>query len=285
MSNRYIRQPLDEDFRPKAYLAGPDVFFPNALEIGFEKKRICAEYGFEGIFPLDNELQAENLGKSATAEAIFQANCKAMDEADFVVANMMPFRGVSTDVGTAFEVGYMFAKGKPVFGYGSDGQSYIERLLGGVTEPPRDHQGMHVEGFDLTDNLMLVCAVRRDGVDVVSSQGIWSDLSAFTECVRVAAARLPHGSKRVCNYTLPLAELPVNAQYFVRDELASRALDLIKNSPGQRMNISDLTEALAIEYSRSEREVNYVLRYMLHKRKINKRHDSLVEVSQPYEPA
>jgi nucleoside 2-deoxyribosyltransferase len=182
--------------RLKVYLAGPDVFFPNALEIGFEKKRICAEYGFEGLFPLDNELQSGNIGKSATAETIFQANCKAMDEADFVIANMMPFRGVSTDAGTAFEIGYVYAQGKPVFGYGSDGQSYLERVLktdlGEASDPPRDHQGMHVEDFDLTDNLMLVCAVRRDGVDVVNSQGIWSDLTAFTECVRLAAERLPH---------------------------------------------------------------------------------------------
>ncbi|MDR9459781.1 MAG: hypothetical protein RI591_06525, partial [Dehalococcoidia bacterium] len=32
----------------RVYLAGPDVFFPNAIEIGNAKKRICAQYGFEG---------------------------------------------------------------------------------------------------------------------------------------------------------------------------------------------------------------------------------------------
>jgi nucleoside 2-deoxyribosyltransferase len=203
----------------KVYLAGPDVFFPNALEVGAEKKRICAEYGFEGLFPLDNELQTANLGKSETAEAIFQANCKAMDEADFVIANMMPFRGVSTDAGTAFEIGYVYAQGKPVFGYGSDGLSYLERVLKtdleAVGDPPQDRLGMHVEDFDLTDNLMLVCAVRRDGVDVINNQGAWNDLSAFTECVRLAAERLPllrtahYQQERPITRTLPSSRYPI----------------------------------------------------------------------------
>lgn len=190
-----MKYPVSEiGSRPKVYLAGPDVFFPNAREIGFEKKRICGKYGFEGLFPLDNELQTADLSKSDAAKAIFQANCNAMDVADLVIANMMPFRGVSTDAGTAFEVGYAYAQGKPVFGYGSDGLAYLERVLkadlGARVDPPCDGQGMHVEDFDLTDNLMLVCAVRRAGFDIVNSKGVWSDLSAFTECVRLAAERL-----------------------------------------------------------------------------------------------
>jgi len=188
--------PLSEKgARLKVYLAGPDVFFPNPQEVGLKKKSICAEYGFEGLFPLDNEISASNLGKSETAQAIFEANCDLMDTADFIIANMMPFRGVSTDAGTAFEVGYMYAQGKPVFGYGADGLAYLERVikadLGGEIGTPNDRQGMHIEDFGLTDNLMLVCAVRRYGHDVINSQGEWSDLSAFRKCVRLAAERLP----------------------------------------------------------------------------------------------
>jgi nucleoside 2-deoxyribosyltransferase len=179
----------------KVYLAGPDVFFPNAAEIGLEKKRICAEYGFEGLFPLDNEISALQLNKSDTASAIFEANCKAMDAAHFVIANMTPFRGASADTGTAFEIGYVYAQGKPVFGYGNDGLLYFERVLkvdlGARADPPCDGQGIHVEDFDLADNLMLVCAVRRTGLDIVNGKRTWSDLSAFTQCVRLAAERLP----------------------------------------------------------------------------------------------
>lgn len=178
----------------KVYLAGPDVFFPNAVEIGSKKKRICAEYGFEGIFPLDNELPVTGLEKSDAARAIFHANCKAIDSSDFVIANMMPFRGVSTDVGTAFEIGYAYSQGKPVFGYGNDGLSYLERVvkadLGEGLNSPWDRQGMHIEDFGLSDNLMLVCAVRDLGADIVKSERPENDISAFIECVQLAVERL-----------------------------------------------------------------------------------------------
>ena len=38
----------------KIYLAGPDVFLPDAVEIGRRKAELCARYGVIGLFPLDN---------------------------------------------------------------------------------------------------------------------------------------------------------------------------------------------------------------------------------------
>ena len=179
----------------RVYLAGPDVFFPNAREIGQEKKKICSEYGFDGLFPLDNEISMPAGDKSKTAEAIFEANCALMDSADFIIANMTPFRGVSADVGTAFEIGYMYGHGKPVFGYGGDGLTYLRRVLaagmGKTAVDSTDRQGQHIEDFGLSDNLMLVCAVRRYGHDVIEGEGSWTNLTAFRECVRMAAERLP----------------------------------------------------------------------------------------------
>jgi hypothetical protein len=70
--------------------------------------------------------------------------------------------------------------------------------------------------------------------------------------------------------TLPLSELSAHNQDEIRDELAERAIDLIKKSPQQRITISKLTNALADESSRSKQEISFVLRYMLHKRKISK---------------
>jgi len=32
----------------KVYLAGPEVFLPDAIDIATRKKRLCLEYGFEG---------------------------------------------------------------------------------------------------------------------------------------------------------------------------------------------------------------------------------------------
>ena len=183
----------DESGR-KAYLAGPDVFFPNASQIGSEKKRICVKYGLVGLFPLDDEISAGQVQNEDLADKIFRANCDAMDEADLLIANIMPFRGVSADVGTAFEIGYMYAQGKPVFGYGRDDLTYFKRVLQSDKkarqEERSDAQGMRIEDFGLSDNLMLVCATRRYGLEVVPASGDWSDLTAFEECVRLVADRL-----------------------------------------------------------------------------------------------
>lgn len=179
---------------PKAYLAGPDVFFPNASQIGSEKKRICSNYGIVGLFPLDNKISAGHVQDKDLANRIFRANCDAMNEAGLLIANIMPFRGASADVGTAFEIGYMYAQGKPVFAYGSDDRTYFKRVLQSDAKAREDErsdaQGMRIEDFGLSDNLMLVCAIRRYGVEVVPSSHQWDDLTAFEECVRLAADRL-----------------------------------------------------------------------------------------------
>jgi len=57
------------------------------------------------------------LSAFAQGVAIYRGNVAHMDRSDAIVANMTPFRGVSMDAGTAFEMGYMAAKGKPVLGY------------------------------------------------------------------------------------------------------------------------------------------------------------------------
>ena len=53
----------------RIYLAGPDVFLPNAKEIGGIKKEMCREFGFEGLFPLDNDFPGE-----PSALEIYRAN-------------------------------------------------------------------------------------------------------------------------------------------------------------------------------------------------------------------
>lgn len=40
----------------KIYLAGPDVFLPDAVEIGRHKVAVCAAHGVTGLYPLDNEI-------------------------------------------------------------------------------------------------------------------------------------------------------------------------------------------------------------------------------------
>lgn len=180
------------------YLAGPEVFLANAEEIGREKKAMCREFGFVGLFPLDAELEATDRSFSVAA-AIYQGNLRLLERADLIVANMTPFRGPSMDVGTAFEMGFMAARGKPVFGYTHNGQSYLARVreakLAGETETV-DRDGLAVEDFGLGDNLMMSCAVALSGELVVHeivgapARKSLADLVAFKECLRRAAAAL-----------------------------------------------------------------------------------------------
>lgn len=178
----------------RVYLAGPDVFLSNAIEIGERKRAICARYGLDGVFPLDAHLDLNGLSPREAGAAIFRANIHLMQSCDAVIANMTPFRGPGMDVGTAFEVGFMFALGRPVFAYTNDDRDYVDRvadLIGVGTEngaPVCDAQGLAVETFGMADNLMIDVAVREKmGVPVtrgrVQAEDIYTNLDVFARCV------------------------------------------------------------------------------------------------------
>lgn len=156
----------------KAYLAGPDVFWPNAKEAGAAKVALCAEFGIKGHFPLDTELDLSGLSPYAAGIAIYRANIHLMDDADLLIANMTPFRGPSMDVGTAFEMGYMTARGKPVWGYTLDGRLYNDR----VHQPKSgcDEKGDAVEQFDMVDNLMMIGAINDSKGQLVKANAAQS---------------------------------------------------------------------------------------------------------------
>ena len=168
--------------RLRVYLAGPDVFFPNALRIGEETKRICAEHGFEGVFPLDAKLEFDGLEPAAQGHRCFDAMVELMDACDLIIANLTPFRGPSMDVGTAIEMGYMHGRRKPVFGYTNVLEDYANRV-----EP----DGFFVEHFGLADNLMVEGPIYRTGARVIRVQvppgEIFTALEGFTASVRHAA--------------------------------------------------------------------------------------------------
>jgi nucleoside 2-deoxyribosyltransferase len=144
----------------KIYLAGPDVFYPNVMDIAKAKKAICLKYGATGLFPLDNKIDI----KKKTADLqIYIANCALMVEADLCIANMTPFRGPSMDVGTAFEVGYMTALNKRVYGYSNVADLYYNRIVSypgrWESDGPVDEYGYAVENFGNVDNLMIDRAI------------------------------------------------------------------------------------------------------------------------------
>lgn len=97
--------------RPRAYLAGPDVFFSDRLAIGRAKKAICAKHGLEGVYPLDAELAIEGLPPEEQGYRCFDAMVELMESSDLAIANLTPFRGPSMDVGTAVDGSSLTAGG------------------------------------------------------------------------------------------------------------------------------------------------------------------------------
>ncbi|HAC26343.1 MAG TPA: nucleoside 2-deoxyribosyltransferase, partial [Marinobacter hydrocarbonoclasticus] len=82
-----------------------------------------------------------------------------MDSCDAVIANLTPFRGISADPGTVFEVGYIIGQGKAAFGFTMDRRHYRERA--GAAD--RDELGHSIEDFEMSDNLMIECGLQESG--------------------------------------------------------------------------------------------------------------------------
>jgi nucleoside 2-deoxyribosyltransferase len=181
----------------KIYLAGPDVFLPDAVAIGQRKREICQRHGVTGLYPLDNTV---DLAAPDASLQIFRGNEAMMDTADAIIANLTPFRGPSADPGTVYELGYMAGRGKFCLAYCNDPEIYAERAarFTTVTRVPDkrliDRDGLTVEDFGLPDNLMMIHALDLHGRPLVTPrarpQDIWHELASFEACVRLAAGKM-----------------------------------------------------------------------------------------------
>ena len=181
----------------KIYLAGPDVFLPDAIAIGQRKREICLRHGVTGLYPLDNIV---DLAAPDASLQIFRGNEAMMDEAHAIIANLTPFRGPGADPGTVYELGYMAGRGKFCLAYCNDPEIYAERAARFTTvtrvsdKRLIDRDGLTVEDFGLPDNLMMIHALDLHGRPLVTprtrSQDIWHDLASFEACVRLAAGKM-----------------------------------------------------------------------------------------------
>ena len=189
--------------RPKVYLAGPEVFLSDAADQGRLKKALCADFGFEGLFPLDCDGSAS--AGLAPDRAIYDALLVMMRAADFGIFNLTPFRGPSADVGTVFELGLMTGLGKPCFGYTNVADDLLDRVR--AAEPLRwDDQGAtwrdaaarSVEDFGNGDNLMIDKALEAWGTPMVrrAAADPLRDLTALTECLQALRACVTRPSAR-----------------------------------------------------------------------------------------
>ncbi|WP_239451638.1 nucleoside 2-deoxyribosyltransferase [Elioraea rosea] len=173
--------------RPRIYLAGPEVFLPDALEVLAAKKAICLPLGLEPVAPLIDTPPPPAATARARAFAIAAGNEALIRSCVAVIANLSPFRGVSADVGTVYEVGLARGLGLALFAYTTDPRDYVERVL-------NDPDGLDIEDFGLSDNLMIEGGIAAAGGTFVRVSAPeadpWRDLGAFTACARAAAAAL-----------------------------------------------------------------------------------------------
>lgn len=169
------------------------MFLPDPKARADRLKACCARRGLVGVSPLD-DLADEPAEWAALPEAlrIARRNEAHIAGCDALVANLTPFRGPSADAGTVFELGFMRALGRMVFGWSNAALDFAGRTRAfcGV-DGSIDESGLLIEDFALGDNLMIAGAivasggvfVRRD----VPAADIWTDLAAFETCLDAVA--------------------------------------------------------------------------------------------------
>ena len=183
----------------RVYLAGPEVFLPDALDIAAAKKRICAAHGLEGVFPFDTPPQAPPAERPYWMR-IYLGNEAHIRSCGGLIANLTPFRGPSADAGTVFELGFMRALGRPVMGYSNAAADFLGRSRDFLGTEARmredggweDAEAMGLEDFGLADNLMIDGGIAAAGGAFERTEAAagrrWHDLTAFERCCARLAA-------------------------------------------------------------------------------------------------
>ena len=109
---RHYDDPMSE---PLAYLAGP-LFDDGERWFMEQLEAVVADAGYRTFLP-----HRDNVTKTTeTVGDIFDTNIDAIDQAALLVVNL---NGVTTDDGTAWEVGYAYARGIRAIGVYTDWRS------------------------------------------------------------------------------------------------------------------------------------------------------------------
>jgi nucleoside 2-deoxyribosyltransferase len=183
----------------KVYLAGPEVFLPNARDQLDIKIALTRAVGLIPVSPGDLVIPQKPTPHEFGL-AVSEIDEQLMDSADAIIANLTPFRGLAADTGTVYELGYMCGRGKIAYAYSNVADDHYVRTKayygGGTHRTPdgreRGPDGLSLEDFDMIENLMLDGGVeRRGGVMVrrdVPEAERYTNTAAFEECLKLLAS-------------------------------------------------------------------------------------------------
>lgn len=99
----------------QAYIAGP-LFNEGERWFDEQIEQVASAAGFTTFLPHRDGKEGKIKGPENIA-AIFAEDVAAIDRSDIVIANL---NGMSTDDGTAWELGYAYARGKHLIGVYTD---------------------------------------------------------------------------------------------------------------------------------------------------------------------
>src|SRR3569833_1288470 len=185
----------------KVYLAGPEVFLTNAREQRDRKIALTRAAGLVPVSPGDFVIPPQPTRRQF-GHAVSEIDERMMDSADAIIANLTPYHGVSADVGTCYELGYMCAQRKHAFAYTNVSADMKTRTVShyggdvftdanGRLRGRRD--GLSIEDVDMVDNLMMQGGVERRGGQVIVHDApvdqLYTATTAFEACLRLLAER------------------------------------------------------------------------------------------------
>ena len=122
----------------KIYLSGFEICSKEHVTVIQDMRKLCNKYGFVGIC---------YEGINDSEEDIFINKINAIERSDMLIANLNFFRGDNVWDETAFEIGYAYAKEKPIYGYIDDMRPLKEKIA--------KKNGYNVENTTMPVSLLL----------------------------------------------------------------------------------------------------------------------------------
>jgi nucleoside 2-deoxyribosyltransferase len=155
----------------RAYIAGP-LFNQGERWFDEQIEGCAAELGLETFLPHRDTMELLPIERSM--DAIFKTDIRGLDESAIVIANL---NGITTDPGTAWELGYAYAKGKHLIGVLTDMRLTVNRT----------EQGLMFE--NQVGNVMVQCSLHKL---VFSLEELGTYLQAYLQ----AETETPHANRQ-----------------------------------------------------------------------------------------